>query len=276
MATARRQKQLHRHRIERQLRKICAQAERLEAVDKQAQLLAGLDDGWEFIRKRIIQIGAEDREWAGYPLPVHHARLSIEPRHPRYEKLNGLSLADVNGEPASDHGESIVNSWYDYDRGRYVFIYRKGEGRVQHIILPRYPSTTRARMTLDTLGASQAWSVEAEFTALHRLKTLVTATAFRYYLLTGAFIESSRSSGVFYLFRKCRPTLAFKGTSDGDNCKLLAALCLHPIGYYEQTFAGSMVPTDDVIAHLVMMRGDERKFWSKCNQHDPRAPEAGV
>lgn len=34
-----------------------------------------------------------------------------------------------------------------------------------------------------------------------------------------------------------------------------------------------MVPTDDIIAHLIMMRGDERSYWSKANQH---APEAGL
>jgi hypothetical protein len=37
-----------------------------------------------------------------------------------------------------------------------------------------------------------------------------------------------------------------------------------------------MVPTDDVIAHLMLMRGDEHMFWRRCNQHQPWTKEAGV
>lgn len=37
-----------------------------------------------------------------------------------------------------------------------------------------------------------------------------------------------------------------------------------------------MVPTDDVIAHLLLMRGDERLFWRRANQHHPLDPESGL
>jgi hypothetical protein len=37
-----------------------------------------------------------------------------------------------------------------------------------------------------------------------------------------------------------------------------------------------MCPTDDVIAHLALMRGDEAMFWRRCNQHPPYRPEAGL
>jgi hypothetical protein len=57
---------------------------------------------------------------------------------------------------------------------------------------------------------------------------------------------------------------------------VLAALCQHPIGYYEGTWAGSMCPTDDVVAMLMLMRGDEPMFWKRSNQHPPWAPEAGL
>jgi hypothetical protein len=53
-------------------------------------------------------------------------------------------------------------------------------------------------------------------------------------------------------------------------------LCLHPIGYYANSWAGAMCPTDDVIAHLMMMRADEPMFWRKANQHPPHRPEAGL
>jgi hypothetical protein len=37
-----------------------------------------------------------------------------------------------------------------------------------------------------------------------------------------------------------------------------------------------MCPTDDVIAHLMLMRGDEAMFWRRCNQHAAHLPEAGL
>ena len=56
----------------------------------------------------------------------------------------------------------------------------------------------------------------------------------------------------------------------------LCALCLHPIGYYGDTWAGVMCPTDEVIAHLLMMRGSEEKIWANSNQHPVDHPNAGV
>jgi hypothetical protein len=37
-----------------------------------------------------------------------------------------------------------------------------------------------------------------------------------------------------------------------------------------------MVPTDDVIAHLLFMRGDEAGYWGQANHHSASAPEAGL
>jgi hypothetical protein len=51
---------------------------------------------------------------------------------------------------------------------------------------------------------------------------------------------------------------------------------MHPLGYYGRSWAGCMVPTDDVIAHLLFMRGDEARFWGQCNHHEPWRPEAGL
>lgn len=62
----------------------------------------------------------------------------------------------------------------------------------------------------------------------------------------------------------------------GDAMQILAALCLHPIGFYQGTWAGSMVPTDEVIAHLLLMRGDEPLYWRRANQHPAWSPLAGL
>jgi hypothetical protein len=94
-------------------------------------------------------------------------------------------------------------------------------------------------------------------------------------MLTGMFVERSRRSGISYVFRKLRPTLALKAGKD-DRMGLLAALCMHPIGYYDGSWAGAMCPTDDVIAHLMLMRGDEHMFWRRANQHPAWSQEAGI
>jgi hypothetical protein len=101
---------------------------------------------------------------------------------------------------------------------------------------------------------------------------------FRQYMLTGMFLEKSKRSGVIYMFRRLKPTVAIAASPgiESDHMRILACLCAHPIAYYAGSWAGAMVPTDDVIAHLAMMRGDERMFWARCNQHPPHRPEAGL
>lgn len=76
------------------------------------------------------------------------------------------------------------------------------------------------------------------------------------------------------VFRKGRPTIAIRQTEEYS--RALCALCLHPIGYYGDTWAGAMCPTDEVIAHLLMMRGSEEKYWANANQHPVDRPAAGV
>ena len=270
------------------LTELTAEFAALAAQDGLEQLLAGLDEDWDDLYQHMNRIATERGEWAGYPMLSEYFELEVEPRHPLYATLQGKSLREEPVEDAATTaarvlaealvGEPIlVNHWVDYGREREVYLLKDTPaGRVYAQTLPRYTCAKRAKFILDTLGASQVWSARAELTALGRLKTLVRPTAFRYYLLTGTFLETSPRSQVTYLFRKNRPTLALAKTLHADDMHVLAALCLHPIGHYRSTYAGSLVPTDDVIAHLVLMRGDERKFWSKSNQHDPRSAEAGV
>ena len=66
------------------------------------------------------------------------------------------------------------------------------------------------------------------------------------YMLSGMFLEISKRSGVRYLFRKGLPTIALRDRADGG-IRFLAALCMHPLAYYENTFAGAMAPSDDVL-----------------------------
>lgn len=83
-----------------------------------------------------------------------------------------------------------------------------------------------------------------------------------------------------YVFRRLKPTVAMAASPGlpeaNRGMKILCSLCQHPIAYYEGSWAGAMVPTDDVIAALAMMRGDEPMFWKRSSQHPPYRPEAGL
>jgi hypothetical protein len=132
----------------------------------------------------------------------------------------------------------------------------------------------RLAFTIGTLDVAGAWPVEAEQKAQKKLATLIPEDLFDLYVLTGHFPEMSKRSQVTYLFRRGRPTIAIRQTEQYSHA--LCALCLHPIGYYGDTWAGAMCPTDEVIAHLLMMRGSEEKFWANANQHPLHRPAAGV
>ena len=121
---------------------------------------------------------------------------------------------------------------------------------------------------------SLAWGLKQEQNALQTLATLVSHHQMKQYVLTGMFLESSERSKVSYIFRRLRPTVALRDA--GDKMKILCCMCLHPIAYYEGSWAGAMCPTDDVIAHLMLMRGDEHHFWKSANQHPAWKPEAGL
>lgn len=134
----------------------------------------------------------------------------------------------------------------------------------------------RWHMLQGTLDAGwKAWSAEAEYRALDTLQTLVKPHLFALYMTTGILVESSPRSGAVYFFRKGRPTIVMLRSEDG-NYRPSVALCLHPLAYYEQTFAGGMCPTDDVIGHLMLMRGDEPMLWRRANQHRLDRLEAGL
>jgi hypothetical protein len=90
--------------------------------------------------------------------------------------------------------------------------------------------------------------------------------------LTAHFYELSKRSEVTYVFRRGRPTIALRQTEEWT--RLLCALCLQPIGYYGNTWALVMCPMDEVVAHLLMMRGCEEKTWAGANQNPMDHPSA--
>lgn len=209
----------------------------------------------------------------------------IEPRYPRGAELAAIGQAPSDPTPS---GLKIRNVWRSRSKGAEIYIWNEPDGSLQWGMVPAFHGLNHA---LSTLGVSDAWGIEQESKALHLLGTLVTHRQFKHYLLTGSFLERSKRSGLTYLFRKLRPTVAIDARENGPpryyfgdteakpprgSSRILACLCMHPIGYYSESWGGAMCPTDDVVAHLMLMRGDEPMFWRRCNQHSPDTPQAGL
>jgi hypothetical protein len=225
------------------------------------------------INAQLFQNG----EWCGFPMPLPGLRLTVEDRNPWKASVAELQAIvnaddpDSRSSPLVDDGGRegmVVNEWWSRRLRCRVAIARDAEGYFP--VCLDFERGRRVRLLLDSMAATRAQSPEAEFTAQMRLGDLIKPHLFQHYLLSGVFLETSRRSGVTYIFRRGRPTLAIRSNH------VLAALCLHPVGYYSDTWTGSMVPTDEVIAHLLMMRGDEPMFWRRANQHDPDHAEAGL
>jgi len=206
-------------------------------------------------------------EWAGIPLPIEDENLIIEPS---YQFAQALKMRKDDDE---DVGEAVLrNTFWSTRHRRDIVIWQ--EHKDGPVLWAGVPGVGNIDQQMRTMGCSIAWGVEQEAKALQTLATLLKHHPFKTYLLAGAFLETSERSGLTYLFRKLRPTVVL--STRGDHVRPLCALCMHPIGYYENSWAGAMTPTDDVIAHLMLMRGDEPMLWRRSSQHNPHRPEAGI
>lgn len=245
--------------------------------------------------KTLNQVITErDGEWCGLPVPLPGLGLVLEDKHPRAEQIAELQrITDEDEVPVErergDFGDGwgVMNKWRATLKGGVtadVYVVRHVDGRIAAGIDPLLPR--RNRLLLGPLETLDAWNVETEVTAMERLATLLSERMFKAYLLTGTFLETSKRSGLVYIFRRLRPTVVMSphrtkrqflddSPPEGD-MHILTCLCLHPLGYYANSFCGAMTPTDDVIAHLLMMRADEHLFWKRANHHAPAAPESGL
>jgi hypothetical protein len=227
-------------------------------------------DNFAELRNILRFIADEQNEIGGIPMPLEGQQLIINPKFSRAEALGKI------GAPAAEEsadGARLVNSWWSQRHRCDVVVVEEADGR-------RWATRVRPRspidMVLDTVMCSVAWGIEQEANAIQLLGTLIKPHLFKTYLLTGMFVETSRRSGITYIFRKLRPTIALSPNKSEKRLVPLCTLCLHPIAYYHGTWAGAMCPTDDVVAHLMLMRGDEAMFWRRANQHSPWRPESGM
>ena len=231
---------------------------------------------WGALSRGIGQFVAErDGEWSGLPMPIEEHRLTIEPKNPWKDTVAALER-DLYPRPAEDpDGATHINQWYSKSQRCHIVVWREADGAVR-AGRADHDTAVKERAAWGTIAASRVWNFEAECTAVDKLATLVKPHLFEMYVMTGTLIETSPRSQVSYIFRRCKPTLALRPAKGGAYMRMIAALCLHPIGYYEGTWAGSMVPTDEVIAHLLLMRGDEPMYWRRANQHPAWSPLAGI
>lgn len=262
-------RQARRAKAARQRRVASQQHRPTPSLSRGRQAARALDSHYG-LREGLRQIAAERQDWAGIPMPLDGQRLVIEPTFPNAQGLMEIGASETD----PDTGWSLINRWYSLHWRCDILIMRDPDGRIVHGKVPAFHGIGHA---LQTLGAADAWGIEQESRAIHLLGELVTHRQFRQYMLTGSFLEKSKRSGVTYLFRRLKPTVACAaGGRPEDSMRVLACLCMHPIAYYAGSWAGAMVPTDDVIAHLMLMRADEHMFWKRCNQHPPYRPEAGL
>lgn len=138
----------------------------------------------------------------------------------------------------------------------------------------------RLQIIFDSISKNNEMTlVEAEQKAQRKLMKILTEKQGASFIINDCFYEDGKS-GVRYLFRRNRPILAFRIgkqiEEDKKELKFLAALCIHPMGYYSGTFAGVMAPSDELIANLNLLRADEHGFWKRSNQHPMHDPRSGV
>lgn len=229
-------------------------------------------DPFAGVRNGLRMLAEVEESWAGIPMPLEGRRLVIEPKFPRAAALSELLVKPAEpaeGDIALDNVK-IRNRFWSFNKRAYVVIFER-DGKIDWA-LDRGPHAVD-RM-FDVLDCSSAWGIEQEANATQTLGTLIRHHHFKAYLLTGMFAEKSERTGLTYLFRRLKPTVVLD--TSRDTVRVRCCLCMHPIAYYEGTWAGAMTPTDDVIAHLMMMRGDEPLFWRRANQHPSWVPEAGL
>jgi hypothetical protein len=245
---------------------------------------------WDDLRAGVARL-AKERGW-------HHGvpMVSIFDQGRRIVLAKGCPLADKHGHdiPVSMDGRPRVHVCSDADvneaqdepftvngwmtKPKLVAVGRYSKGAVvEKIDLTRERLDLLLRSALCQAGAVDA---DAELRAMVALYKRINRNQWDSYLLAGMFPETSKRSGVTYFFRKGRPTLALRiiprPDGSGEDRHFLAALCTHPLAWYEQTFVGAYPPSDEVLANLLAVRADEHAFWKRAQQHALDDPMAGI
>lgn len=226
------------------------------------------------LRFALHVVSHRRKHWAGIPMPLDDEVLIVEPTYSGVKGMAEIMPKYVetiknSSEVKPEDDFEIRNTFWSIKYHTNITIVEV-DGKIQHLVMPRHT----LKMMIHTMGCSDAWGMEQEQQALNLLATLISPRSMKQYFLTGQFLETSKRSGIVYIFRRLRPTIALRSTEKSS--RILACLCMHPIAYYDGTWAGAMCPTDDLIAHLMLMRADEHMYWRRSNQHSSAKIEAGM
>lgn len=234
---------------------------------------------WEEILEEGDKALREKGIFTGIPLASSDEDSYIigNTRNPDYARAYDENIADREEKPKDP---SIRNSWLLSRPFKglygYITLATRDDGKVgfffDHMELPH---SARLDMWLQTVGKrNEGVRLKAEQTARKSLKKMLSRQQWRTYELEGSFLEHGKRSKLLYVIRRSRPTIAMRFF--GEMWYSLCALCLHPDGYYSGTWAGTMAPTDEVIAHLLHIRGDEYKYWKEANHISIDDPRSGI
>lgn len=164
------------------------------------------------------------------------------------------------------------NSWWSARLQKRVIIEECLSTKKIHYIVDE-KTYHKSAIYVNTYIASDVFNFKAEEKAVEKLTAHISKEQINKYKLLGFFLEESKRSKVMYVFRRARPTLALRWIPK-LGYKLLASLCFHSVAYYSGSWCGALVPTDDVLSHLIMMRADEHRFWKLSSQHSETHPQA--
>ena len=228
------------------------------SIEQLGKLLLKMNKDWTYGEKLFENMLNPK---AGLPRVLKQPHLQLmfaKGYNPTIESV--LQKSEKNSAEPEILTGSVRNSWYSKRLDSYIKITQDFISKKIGYYLESQDKL-RSYLYEGTFHATSAWDLKPELRAMKKLRKMISKDQFESYILTGTFPETSKKSQVTYLFRRARPTLAFK------QFKFLASLCLHPIAYYGMSWAGALVPTDDLIAHLLLMRGDEHCYWKKSTQH---------
>lgn len=211
--------------------------------------------GWDEVRRRFNAIATSQGEWAGVPVPVADFRPVLAGDQQRVAQIWPRRLPQ----------EGRHNSWR-VNRAYSVYLWER-EGRTVGLAMNYWAQ--RLDAIFDTMAARRAVLPDAELVAFMKLLDHLNDGQARDYVVSNMFVERGRS-GLLYVFRRGLPVLTFRTTD--DEVQPRAALCLHPLAFYEGTHAGALPPSDELLALLLMLRADEPFLWRKANQLDIRDP----
>lgn len=186
--------------------------------------------------------------------------------------------ADLPTEKEKDKPR-LINRWNfknkDGERGT-VSIYEDKDGKRFHRVgyRPLDWQFRFERLITSLLEREKNNPFQAELKAQEKLRTLISERQYACYIQSGAFVEGGKS-GLHYVVRRGLPTIAFRFQEEG-RVDLLTALCIKPMGGHRHSFAGVMVPTDEVITVVLLIQADEPGLWKRANHLNIDDPVSGL